>query len=125
MPADRRPMTTAMLHAAMIALAGTLKGVVDREVSRATDAEDERVMVCRNCRMLVGSPHAGDRAGCVPEEDRLSVLGMDLLVLPGASNLVEATTPADLHPLQRRVLARMIRLDRERRFDDADLDGGA
>ena len=49
------------------------------------------------------------------------LLGMDLLVLPGASNLVEATTPSDLHPLQRRVIAAMIRRDRERRFADEDL----
>ena len=70
--------------------------------------------------MLVGTPHAGERR-CVPEQDRVSVLGMDLLVLPGASNLVEAMTPSDLHPLQRRVVVAMIRRDREQRFADEDL----
>jgi hypothetical protein len=47
---------------------------------------------------------------------------MDLLVLPGASNLVEAVTPSDLHPLQRRVVMAMIRRDRAQRFADEDLE---
>ena len=111
-------MSTVLLSASMNALSGTLKGVVQREAARA----DGRIMVCGTCRMLVGTPHAGERADCVPEQDRVSVLGMDLLVLPGASNLVEALTPSDLHPLQRRVVAAMIRRDRAQRFADEDLE---
>ena len=106
-------MSTVLLSASMNALSGTLKGVVQREVALADAADDGR--------MLVGTPHAGERDDCVPERDRVSVLGMDLLVLPGASNLVEAMTPNDLHPLQRRVVAAMIGRDRAERFADEDL----
>ena len=115
-------MSTVLLSASMNALSGTLKGVVQRETARATTTAGSSV--CGTCRMLVGTPHAGERDDCVPEQDRVSVLGMDLLVLPGASNLVEATTPSDLHPLQRRVVAAMIRRDREQRFADEDLGTG-
>jgi len=114
-------MSTVLLSASMNALSGTMKGVVQREAAQAAAADDGRILVCGTCRMLVGTPHAGERDDCVPEQDRVSVLGMDLLVLPGASNLVEAMTPNDLHPLQRRVVAAMIRRDRAERFADEDL----
>ena len=110
-------MSTVLLSASMNALSGTLKGVVQRE---ARPSRRRPVMVCGTCRMLVGTPHAGERDDCVPEQDRVSVLGMDLLVLPGASNLVEATTPRP-PPAPRRVVAAMIRRDREQRFADEDL----
>src|SRR4029078_719777 len=101
-------MSTVLLSASMNALSGTLKGVVQRETGRADAGDDGRILVRGTCRMLVGTPHAGERDDCVPEQDRVSVLGMDLLVLPGASNLVEARTPRDLHPLLWRAVATTI-----------------
>jgi len=114
-------MSTVLLSASMLALSGTLRGVVQREVARTDASEDDRVLVCGNCRMLVGTPHAGERDECVPEQDRVSVLGMDLLVLPSASNLGDASPPDDLHPLQRQVVVAMIRRDRVERIADDDL----
>ena len=66
-------MSTVLLSASMNALSGTLKGVVQREAARAEAGDDGRILVCGTCRMLVGTPHAGERSDLHPLQRRVVV----------------------------------------------------